>query len=70
MRRTEPSPRTVIATMRQIKRDQCTMSHMNQEACKFIFDAGLMKLTLWPAWVISYTQDGLDYLQENSEGDE
>ena len=56
--------------MRQIKRDQCTMSHMNQEACKFIFDAGLMKLTLWPAWVISYTQVGLYYLQENSEGDE
>ncbi len=70
MKRTEPNPRLVIATMRQIKRDQRTMSYMDRETCRFIFDAGLMKLTEWPAWVISYTQDGIDYLQENSEDNE
>lgn len=65
-----PNPSTVINTMHAIKYAQCTMSYMNQQAVKFIFDGGLMRLSLWPAWVIIYTEAGIEYIHEHSDEEE
>lgn len=57
----------VIRTMRTILREQCTFSYMRPEVKRFIFDDGLLKVTRWPAFCVTLTDAGAEYIRENEE---
>jgi hypothetical protein len=57
-------PKRIIQAMRDIKRKQVS-SFYNEDEAKYIFDNKLMERTLWPAWCISITSKGFDYIQEH-----
>jgi hypothetical protein len=59
------NPDVIVCTMRQILREQCTMSYMNKEAGAYIMVGGLLRLDRWPAWIITLTDAGRDYLAEH-----
>ena len=56
------SPRYITRTMRDILRNQCTFSYMPKEVTNFIFNEGLLEHTLWPAWLITTTTKGREYM--------
>jgi hypothetical protein len=62
------NPKTVIRTMRAIRRDQVT-DLVNKDVAKYIFDNGLMEIHRWPAFVITITDVGFDYIREHDEPD-
>jgi hypothetical protein len=52
----------IVSIMRDILRHQCTFSYMPKFAIDFIFNEGLLELTLWPAWLITTTTRGREYM--------
>ena len=61
------NPRTVIRTMRELKRQGVRTSSMNAAALKFIMDHELMEQSLWPATTIRITVAGYTYISENEQ---
>lgn len=59
------SPKLIISTMRTILREQCTSSYMPQDVIEFIENNKLLKLTTWPAWVITLTPKGREFIWSN-----
>ena len=59
------NPQRVIYVMCAILRDQATLSWMPREVVSYIFEKGLLRTAWWPAFVISLTMKGEDYLVEH-----
>lgn len=59
--------RMVVKTIRNVLREQATMSYMPRPVVQYIFDNNLLKLTLWPGWVISLTPTGKHYLADHEK---
>jgi len=59
--------RRVIGTMRDILRDQCSSSCMDQAVVRYIFAENLLRITEWPGWLISLTEKGRTYMLEHGE---
>ena len=57
----------IVRTMREILKNQCTFSHMPREVVDYIFNSGLLKITKWPAWLISLTPKGKAYLLDANQ---
>ena len=62
-----PSPRSIIYTMRELKRHNVRLYGMDLEALDFIRENRLMEEVNWPASFIRFTNAGINYIQENSD---
>jgi hypothetical protein len=63
------SPKRIVSIMREIIRNQCVFSYMPKGAVGFIFNEGLLELTLWPAWLITTTTRGREYMMTAVAGE-
>lgn len=64
-------PDSVIEVMRQTLRDQAapTWTDRHKAISRFINENDLLRLTLWPGWVISLTPAGAAYIAEHGSVD-
>lgn len=58
-----PDSEHVKRVMQRILRDQAVWSH-NNPVSQYIFDNNLLRITYWPAFCITLTDAGRDYMRE------
>jgi len=59
--------RYVAGVMRRILKQQVSDSSMNPDTVSAIFERGLLRKVTWPAWCITLTDAGSEYLREADE---
>ena len=61
------NPRELCYAIREMKRKGCYVSHVNAAAARFALASGLLHESHWPAYTVSITDAGYQYLIDNEE---
>lgn len=62
-----PDPRLVCRVIRQLLKIQCRDSTMNAAAVRFITDNELVRESNWPAYHLTVTDEGHEFLRKHEE---
>jgi hypothetical protein len=57
----------VARTLRDIIKQQTIRAYHSNRAIEYIYDHKLVKQTQWPSYLLSLTEAGVEFLNENSE---